>query len=148
MSDLMELLERVKAATGPDRELDVMIGAALNFDVESMAMPFGDYVGLMGVEKTAIQAESHQSILRDGLPRFTSSIDAALALVERKLPGWTVANLSQQDDKTWYCELREGHLTSYSRVAASNVTYGHRPGNLPLAILAALLSALTSGASS
>jgi hypothetical protein len=113
---LTTLLERVMRAPGPDRELDYAISR------------FADG-----------ELARHSSL---HLP-YTASIDAALALVERKLPGWTVANLSQQDDKTWYCELREGHLTSYSRVAASNVTYGHRPANLPLAILAALLGALS-----
>lgn len=48
--------------------------------------------------------------------KWLTSIDAALRLVPA---GWTIANFSQGDDGLWWCELREGYLTSYNRVAIS-----------------------------
>lgn len=50
--------------------------------------------------------------------RAQDYLDAALMLVPE---GWTVATISQNDDKSWFAELREGFLTSYNRVALSPV---------------------------
>jgi len=61
--DLSALIERVEKCSGPDRQLDAVI--ALNIcDLE-------------------LEREISE------IPHFTSSLDAALALVEEKLPGWT-----------------------------------------------------------
>lgn len=127
MSDLMELLERVKAATGPDRELEYAL--VCHF--------FGADEGLL------------HEIHGINLYRLTASIDAALALVERKLPGWVVDDLSQNSrlaGDPWGCKLASyyGSDPSRNRSAVSGYDYP----TAPLAILAALLSALTSGASS
>lgn len=67
--------------------------------------------------------------------RYTASVDAAMALAERVLPGWTIARLGQDDNKQWNAELREGHLTAYDRV-----TLGGSP-NAAIALLIALLRA-------
>jgi hypothetical protein len=116
---LASLLERVREATGPDRDIDQAIREAI--DGKMM---------------------ERQLLWRETFP-YSASIDASLALVERLLPGWTIASMSQQDDKTWFCELREGFLTSYNRVAMSETGYDKgRPTTLPLAILQALLAAL------
>jgi hypothetical protein len=48
-------------------------------------------------------------------------IDSLIDLIPA---GWTLANLSQQDDKSWFCELREGYLTSYGRVVMSETRSG------------------------
>lgn len=71
---------------------------------------------------------------------YTTSLDAIVALIGEKLAGWTLANLCQQDDKSWFCELREGYLTSYGKVAMSSLR--HRPPTAPLACCQALLTAL------
>lgn len=111
--ELKELIERVKAATGPDRELDEDI--RIHFD------PVG-------------------SVFYSESKAYTGSIDAALALVERCLPGWTVARMSQGDNRLWTVELREGFLTSYGKVV---IQPDHWQGTtLPLAIILALLTAL------
>lgn len=116
-SDLQALLRRVEEASGPDRELD----AELAFRFKSGFV--------RGRSDDAAYA-----------PPYTASLDAALALTERVLPGWTIAHLSQQDDKSWFAELREGYLTSYNRVAMSEARI--RPPTSPLALLAATLRAL------
>ena len=119
MSDLTELLERVKAATGPDRELDGNIYNALKPDYAAWA---------------AMERNTTFFFWRDVFP-YTGSIDAALALVERKLPGW-----EWQVRRTGYAELH--HPTHHLKDEIG------RAATPALAILAALLSALTSGASS
>ena len=64
MTDLRELAERCEAATGPDRELDLRIEAAIN----------PEYAGL---------DEEHARFLTryGGHPSYTASLDAAMTLV-------------------------------------------------------------------
>lgn len=113
MSDLNELLERVKAATGPDRQLDYALFC--HFAPRDVASAWHPH-------------EGHQ---------YTASIDAAVALCERLLPGWKASHgefswsFGFQDERVWTCKLR------YYRTKA------HAP-TLPLAILAGLLQALIS----
>lgn len=94
-----ELRERLEAASGPDREIDVWMHAVLGFDTPRVDIYFPE---------GTLQHWWKQSHLRFGgagtrdplrlirpftdpiheVPTYTSSLDAALALVERKLPGW------------------------------------------------------------
>lgn len=71
-AELEFLLARVEAATGPDRELDEAIGVL-----------FG-WILFDAIECVYVSPEGK----RGDMPCFTSSIDAAVALVERMLPGW------------------------------------------------------------
>ncbi len=127
---LERLIERVKAATGPDRELDCRIAYELDFEVEGMAAPFRSYCDVHDLKwgDIARHANSPQSILSHNLPRFTASIDAALALVERLLPGWNYTF------SRGHCELRHPKHRAKDVQAFGKTT--------PLAILAALLSSL------
>ena len=68
-ADLQALLARVESGTGEDRELDEAIGAAIG--CYSLT---GDY------------GEPMIAGLGD---RYTASLDAAVALVERARPGWS-----------------------------------------------------------
>lgn len=102
-----DLITRLEHAYGPDRELD-------------RAIHIRD--GLLGVG------------MYGDHPRYTASIDAALTLVPE---GWTVATICQNDDKSWFAELREGFLTSYNRVALSPV----KSSTPALALAAAALKA-------
>lgn len=74
MSDIDALIERLEKATGPDREIDAMILVVEEpriFDLLPYWTP-----------------EERENIV----PRYTESIDAAVALVERVLPekAWAV----------------------------------------------------------
>lgn len=136
MTDLNELLERVKAATGPDREIDVALLHLWDPDHEALRS----------------YDERYQIELRDGVfsvwktdggysasvpfPRFTASIDAALALVGRVLPGWNVQ----------FGTLKSGGARArvaldWPEVAPLDECYD--APTAPLAILAALLLSLT-----
>lgn len=124
MSSLTELREKVERASGPDRELDLSIYALLDPAEPSLAL--------------------HKL---NRLPAITASIDAALALVEQKLPGWvwqlskidgvpSRAPLPDCEASVWIPSVRTQKL----RVERAN-GQGATP---PLAILSALLRALES----
>jgi hypothetical protein len=119
VTDLTELLERVKTATGSDRMLDLAIAQALN-------QPW-QYTG-----------EPPQEIF---CARFTSSLDAALALVERVFPAahWATGTVP---DAGWQ-DAKPGEF--YASTGAKWTERHYGTGKTPaLALLAALLSALAA----
>lgn len=88
---LLALADRVEAATGPDNDLDCRVAAATGYtlpEVERYLLP-GQFLVA---------------------PNYTASLDAALTLVP---DGWN-RRLAEDDDHTWYAELRLGFCTSYS----------------------------------
>jgi len=118
------LLSRVEAATGPDRELD-----------RDLAVAIGGYE----------RVEMHPHFMRETTtnrvgwygrmaPFYTSSIDAALALVERVLPGaqWEITNLYGAAKAELPLNHGDGSVQGAWR----------EDGNVPLAILAATCRAL------
>ena len=112
---LADLLAKVTAATGPDIEIDA---ALYVLEVPRMADVLPHW---SDVQK------------RDLITPYTASIDAALALVERMLPGWGVS-LHIGDT---------GASCAVSKPVKFEEIWGSAP-TVPLAILAALLSALSS----
>lgn len=122
-TEIKELMERVRAATGPDRDLDFLIQI-------HVAHP------LTGEEHYTLQDVMNDFALlgADGMvidAPYTASIDAALALVERVLPGrWN--------------EILGAALRGMSKTFHWHIAFP-KPGQmdgLPLAILACLLQAL------
>jgi hypothetical protein len=133
MSDLASLLEKVKSAKGADRQLDWHIADAtghesFNTTIQGMWPPF-----MKG------------SRADKAVPAYTASGDASLALVERKLPGWYFDHIGadavglpmQLKTVGWTVELSSGHHLTL------DIYQGQAP-TLPLAILAAMLTALIS----
>ena len=126
----MTLLEKLEAATEGSRELDAMVIA--HFCPEAMINRYptpedGIYV---------FHADSVVGKNKAPLPHLTTSIDAALALVDRVLPKWNISNLCQNDDRTWFVEFRRGYRISYDKVIMAN-----KIKTLPLAIMIALIKA-------
>jgi len=126
-TDLNALLERVKAAKGPDREIDIAIHVIVTNEGR-----IGDYASVDEYTNSAIQ-------LGWNTPRVTSSIDAALALTERVLPG----------AKRSATELVAGWAASVLIVDSGHPDfvsedYHADAPTAPLAILAATLQALIS----
>lgn len=87
MSDLLALAERCEAATGPDRELDISIKAALYGGV-ALKSPFnGEWcVYRVGTDdpRTGKTVERPRNVAFEqwSADRYTASIDAAMTLVE------------------------------------------------------------------
>lgn len=92
MTDLSSLISRVEKATGPDRELDARIWAYFaGVKYVSHNAPYGDVHGRTQVEYTVPPMRTR---VVTNLPRtphaepVTTSVDAAISLAERVLPGW------------------------------------------------------------
>lgn len=81
--DMTTLERRLEEATGPSRELDWAIADATGY--------------FDAFERVGYDRHNFDD---DDLPRYTSSLDAAVALVKRVLPGWCwrVATCSVSDD--------------------------------------------------
>lgn len=109
MANLSTLIERVEALTGPDREVDCAIAVSLGFyDLWKSKHGYWNVEGIDGERFTvpgrpsdmAFDPATGQKLSPEqppfdwadeaGLPEWTASIDAAVALVERVLPGWTL----------------------------------------------------------
>ena len=98
--DIASLLERVKAATGGDAHLNQAIATAIDgYVLEKRGNDRKPWFYPAEGRKGITYRHDYFSI-----PRYTSSIDAALGLVERLLPGWMwrLASCSVSDD-AWVC---------------------------------------------
>ena len=159
MSDLPALLERIKNATGPDREVDAAIFDAFPDErwprcayLEENCVTlrsFGRNPQFHDGWLTRLRANMEDKYPED-LPRLTASLDAALALCERKLPGWSwwVGNADTREDDPYdrrvtpRAILKRGETTSLS-VHEKRWFDGHA-ATPALALLSALVSALAS----
>jgi len=141
MTDLDELLVRVKSATGQEsREnylINLEIGKALFGWYLHEHKAFGGYDTDWAEWRWPDEKQVRP------MPDFIGSIDAALALTERVLPGWVVSDLCQNSRHAgdpWGCTLAIyfGSAPSKNKSATS----GYDFPTAPLAILAAVLTAL------
>lgn len=100
MTSKQDLLEALKEAGGPSRELDAMVRAVLfgdfvHCDANMLSTCYNypdcsDWDGCGEPIGMSDERKSYPSDWRDDerLPAYTSSLDASLALLERVLPGW------------------------------------------------------------
>jgi hypothetical protein len=132
-----DLLEKLKAATGPDRELDAMIAVSSCASNDPGTFSTGPY-----------------SFLR--MPSYTASIEACVSLIETELPGWMwKCGTCHVSDDAWVCpnfvdpvhgeRLRE-ELDYANMKAGDDWDVGfdvdrRPPGNVPLALLEAFFMA-------
>ena len=129
---LSTLRSKLEKATGPDRELDLLVGAWWPGPPRQIGETSGRPFNLS------------LKRMRNGLPpcwEFTASIDASLALVERVLPGWSpdIGRDWYAKDYSYECRLYRD-LQDYERKPAARPP--QTAPTLPLAILIALINAL------
>ena len=134
---LNALASEVEAGTGPDRDLDARIEDLIGPESETP----GSHLlgGFTAGRKAWLLAFS---------PRYTASVDAALALMGEVLPGWacvlqvgspgmrSVASLCDPEENV---DCGDGPVRDPKRVAESEAA------TPPLAILAAVLRAAARG---
>lgn len=132
---LSELRKRVEGASGPDREMDLDLALALGL------APTGE---MWKRRKGRYNQGGHPELREDRSPApgpwptftakpYSSSLDAALSLVERKLPGWVWSVDSAVGLQPAACWMEEaGGHQSFAATASTPA----------LAVLAALLTAL------
>lgn len=136
---LQELLARVEKAERPDRELDTEIFWRL---VNNQYANEGDYGwrkwrDAKEAAKTARPGEFDDWADHNEYACYTASIDAAVALVERMLPGWmgeVCFGKSGDQDGRFGATLEHYHMPPYGVLGD-----GATPA---LALIAALLKAL------
>ena len=86
MSDLSSLIARLEKAEGPDREIDALIWLKTTDGATRKALEVKSATNLWPpytIDET--RDETGRLII---VPPVTSSIDAAVSLAERVLPGW------------------------------------------------------------
>ena len=128
---LRSLLQRVEAATGADRELDGDLFWSLFVVPSGLGKEVGGsrLVNLLGPNGDAWRHWIHVD-----WPPYTASVDAALALVEKVLPGawFMMETFGYTEDRRAGAELSAEGI-EHTR---------HEAKTIPLAIVAALLTAL------
>lgn len=129
---LQELYARLDKATGPARELDFAMLTTLGWKNRG---PGGRFLHCPFDDCRVIQREDGVWIEEKHAPTLTASIDAALGLVERLLPGvkWYVNNELGGDIKGAECFLVPCNAGGYETEFAPTA---------PLAILKSLVAAL------
>ena len=146
MTSLTELRERAERATGGSRELDARIWHALH-PTQQVTLDHGKATG-PGRHRPARHGplsqfpidgwEDWKSVaLHIGATEITASIDAALALVEAKLPGYCVLMAFNSTKARARADIHSEPLGS-----VGTWTDGGNGATLALAILSALLRAL------
>ncbi len=131
---MVELLARIEAATDFDRELDRAIGFAIDgWKVAEITRTTGVVSPMID-----IRGDLYPDHPGSMYPALTESIDEALAVVERVL------------GRHWLWEIKRGfgfRCILWMLETDSDdrpVPTGHSSASAPLAILAALLKALTN----
>jgi hypothetical protein len=110
MKTFIDLADLAKRVTGADRELDVLIGEAVNL------IAYDDFgirqsLKLSGLEKVVEMADTHQNIWSSVLPRYTASYDAIMTLAgddNRRIEhgtyengtGWAYVYLQNEDGES------------------------------------------------
>lgn len=153
MSGIADLIDRMEKLEGPDREVDADLDVALfggetvwkqaNYTMES-------YPASRRLSKYHVGGFANEHV-----PIYTASLDAAAALVERVLPGWwwKVGTCCVSDDACIAPDfnspihgerLKEQFfpLVHGSEFDAGFDVDRRPPGNVPIALITALLLAL------
>jgi hypothetical protein len=145
--NVQELIDRVEKATGPDQELDAALYRELGGEVPT------EFMGT-GVKLSWDASGKAWCYLPGGMrvsftpPALTASIDAALALMEKVLPGWTVQIFKLRSDKGWGARVSSPRYDTFSSFEGEeNATEDGFVGqpNGALAIILATLRAISAG---
>jgi hypothetical protein len=127
IAQLEDLERRLKDATGPDREL--------NARITYITTPITQYYDSM---EAWLRTNISMSNAR---PPYTTSIDAALALVERMLPGYFLEHLG--DNPTAHPKRAPVPMNEVAAELSNGMSFNEgRAPTRPLAILLALVAAL------
>ena len=86
MTNLSDIIERLEKAEAGSRELDCWIGYIA--DLREDDMSWRDKIDRYGINHAITSAESRTNVWSTVLPRYTTSVDAAISLAEKVLPGW------------------------------------------------------------
>lgn len=158
MGDVTGLVERLEKATGGDRGLDALLAQVAGWEwhgdgpVEEYPLWAGHWVqpgfpmnGTFGIRGKGlcdcnVIDETHGNDKPP--PAYTASLDAALALVERVLPGWSYG-ITSPDNPEDDPALQRQHFSARLRKSVQ-IIRAHAP-TPALALCLAALKALAQG---
>lgn len=135
MTDLTTLIAKLEAATGPDRELDVAISCDIDGCVlEKRGNDRKEWLYPVEGDGGRQDPSAYGQFLS---PRFTSSIDDAVALAERVLPGFVFDYIGQD-----YISVDNGYkATGWIVEVVNGKRFQGQAQSLPIAIVIAILRA-------
>lgn len=125
---IQSLIERVEGASGPDRLLDAQIWCALLHPENKASTSRPGFVAITDDEPSRWGYKE--------VEHYTSSLEAALSLVERVLPGWRPA-FAQKENGDWIASI-------YSTARLGIIP--HQIGDKPTPALALILALLKAKA--
>jgi len=126
-----ELVARLEGASEGSRELDVLIGSVNGYR--------NRFTGRLLSEALADPEMHDEAMQWEGVPYCTTSLDAALALAERVLPGWAVTMVHRPAIQTITATIFPEGDDSYGAVDdRAGRAYAK---TLPLALCASILRA-------
>lgn len=120
------LADRVEGLNGSCRETDALIAVALGHEAMNELFYRGDWSDRMSDEGAY-----------EKLPRYTASLDAVAALVEKELPGAVFTLGCNVHHRFWSAQFQRLDAEG----APQSLGWGHHNTSAPLALLAALLRA-------
>lgn len=133
MTDYQGIIERVRAATGADRELDGDLFFELDPDFPNFALHMSS-----APDPATFATGAYTSVKA---PAYTGSTDAALALAEKVLPGMCPGIGQNVHHKYWSAWLSTTNSAGTVPVEIGSATH---QSSAPLAIILATLLALQS----
>lgn len=129
------VIERLEKADGPDRELDMLIFEASGKPLPTKMLEQRLKLEWDSTERTYLFPVGDDMRVRYEHPRYTASLDAAISLVDRKLPGWRV------DVVTGGVPRHVGSVSDPERDWSSQQSGGHK-SSAAIALLIAMLCVL------
>jgi len=139
-----ELIARLEKATGPDREIDARLDHATRR--AGIVWGLGDNFGVTPADVvdhwTDEQWAERSKELAQSMPHYTSSLDAALALIERVMPGalWRIEKQGPVALSIYAAESRHLHAF-WATCGLPGEQEGAHGATPALALLLALLRA-------
>lgn len=125
MTDLTPIIARAQALTEPSREVDALIAVALKWELPA---PMGECSASLRIPMKWDHCEpgTYWLVQRSGsslrtAPAFTASTDAALALAERVLPGWTIQLLVGTGRRVAILSHQAGDNERWSEAEGANI---------------------------
>lgn len=125
MNRCADVIERLEKAAGPDRAIDAFVSVAAG-EADTGAETYGPHLWRTRV---ALRAKP-----------YTSSIDEAVALIERKLPGWDLQLFNRPKKGCWMARIKSPHYELFCTKLIEGEE--QRVSSAPIAILLALFRAL------
>lgn len=126
-----ELIARLESADGPSRELDCLIAAAVDWQIECATITPANAIKAFGLDWMVESADLYNSIFNQ-LPRYTTSIDAAMTLVP-ECHFWSICMKGETTGYSACCQERGDALewhdaaTPALALAAAALKARHQP---------------------